>query len=132
MAGESTWEDFVPGRILCRKDFVPGGFCTGRILYWEDFVPGGFCTWEDFVPGGKRAVSDQKYLLRNLNKCLLPPAETPPFPSCTSAQTSTTTDISPMAIPPMWLRRYRALNTVQLKTSTMGMEKQSRSWKKRK
>ena len=37
------WEDFVPGgkcpgRILCWEDFVPGGFCVFQ--GWEDFEPG--------------------------------------------------------------------------------------------
>jgi hypothetical protein len=63
------------------------------------------------------------------NGCL-PPAETPPFPSSTSTQTRTTTDIRPKAIPPMWLSLYRARKTTQLRISTVGMEKQSRSWKK--
>lgn len=58
----------------------------------------------------------------------LPPEETPPFPSSMSAQTKTTTDIRPKAIPPIWVRRYRALKTTQLKMRTVGIEKQSRSW----
>ena len=39
------WEDFVPGRILCREDFVQEDFEPGRILCREDFVR------EDFEPG---------------------------------------------------------------------------------
>ena len=75
-----------------------------RYIYFE-FFPLFFC-------------SESKYL---------PPEETPPFPSSMSAQTKTTTDIRPKAIPPIWVRRYRALKTTQLKMRTVGIEKQSRS-----
>ena len=61
----------------------------------------------------------------------IPPADTPPFPSSMSAHTKITTDIRPNAIPPMWVNLYRALSTTQLNIKTVGMEKQSSSWKKK-